>query len=278
MLGAVYLCASMVDSAPLLERLIAARDAGYAGIGLRPTHLKAAAVAGLTVGDVRSMLDDCGLGLTEIGFVADWWETGEKAAASLAFERSLYAMTEVLGGAHIVLISGPATDGVDALAERFAGVCDRAAEHGLRVGLETLPWTDGPTIGAAWEIIDRSGRANGGPILDTWHIHRGGTTPEMLRAVPAERVVAVQLSDGRFEAVGSGYDDTFRRRCLPGHGEFDLARFVRLVEGMGVAAPLGVEVLSDELRALPAAEVARLGMAATREVLAAARSAMAVPS
>jgi sugar phosphate isomerase/epimerase len=271
-LGDLYLCASMVDAAPFEERLAAASAAGYTGIGLRPTHYRAARASGLSDADLRAMLAGHGLEVLELGFVADWWETGEKAARAQAYERSIYAIKDALGGRHVMTISGPTADGTDALAERFAGVCDRAAEHGLRVGLETLPWTDMHDVATAWRIAELSGRANGGPVYDTWHLNRGGTTPEMIRATPPDRVVAIQISDGSHDVVGSELEDTFHRRLLPGQGEFRLAEFVALVESLGVTAPVGVEVLADELRALPTAESARLGMEATRSVLGAARA------
>ncbi len=261
----------MVDPAPFGERLAAARDAGYQGIGLRPTHYRAARASGLSDADMRVMLDDHGLELVEIGFIADWWETGEKAARARAFERSLYAIKDALGGRHVMMISGPMTDGVDALAERFAGVCGRAAEHGLRVGLETLPWTDIHDVGIAWEIASRSGRPNGGPVYDTWHLNRGGTTEEMIRAVPPDRVITIQISDGSYELVESELLDTFKRRVLPGHGDFRIAGFVELAGSLGVTAPVGVEVLNDELRALSTSAAARLGIDATRKVLALSR-------
>lgn len=258
----------MVDPAPFEERLAAARDAGYQGIGLRPTHYKAARASGLSDADMRAMLDDHGLELIEIGFVADWWETGEKGSRSQTFERSLYAIKDALGGRHVVMISGPMTDGVDALAERFAGVCDRAAEHGLRAGLETLPWTDIHDVGIAWEIASRSGCPNGGPVYDTWHLNRGGTTEEMIRTVPPDRVITIQINDGSHELVESELEDTFKRRVLPGHGEFRIADFVELVDSLGVTAPVGVEVLNEELRALSTAEAAWRGIDATRKILA----------
>jgi len=271
MLGDLYCCASMIDQAPFAERLAAVRDAGYQGVGLRPTHYKAARASGLTDGDMRAMLDDHGLKLIELGFIADWWETGRKAIRAEMFERSLYAIADALGGEHVVLISGPVNDGVDALADRFGRVCDRAAEHGMRVGLETLPWTDIHDVGIAWEIIARSGRPNGGPIYDAWHLNRGGTTEEMIRSVPPGQVIAVQLSDGSYELVESELEDTFKRRVLPGQGDFRVAQFVALVESLGVSAPTGVEVLNEELRALSPAEAAKLGIDATREVLAGAQ-------
>jgi sugar phosphate isomerase/epimerase len=272
MLGDMYLCASMVEEASLDERLDAAAAAGYHGIGLRPAHLKAARASGLDDSEIRALLEASGLELVEVGFVADWWEGGDKGERSVAYERVLHGMADAFGARHLMVISGPATEPLDFLAERFAGVCDRAAEHGLRVGLECLPWTGIPDVGSGWRVVERAGRDNGGIVLDTWHLRRGGSTEEMVRAIPAERVVAIQISDGRYDVVAGHLDDTFRRRELPGDGEFDLGGFVRLVEGLGVSAPVGVEVLSDRMRERSVAERARLGRDATARVLEAARA------
>ena len=270
-MGPLYLCASMIEDASFDERVDAAAGAGYAGIGLRPTHYKKARAAGLSDVDITARLVGAGIELLEIGFVADWWESGEKAERSRAYEQGLFRLADTLGGRHVVLISGPMTAGPDALAERFAGVCDRAAEHGLRVALEPLPWTDMHDLAVVGAILALADRPNGGIALDAWHYHRGGSTPDMLRALRPAQVVTLQLSDGSRTPVGTDLQDTFHRRALPGQGEFSIPAFLALVQELGIDCPLGVEVLNDELRALPAAESAARGMAATLDVLSARR-------
>ena len=272
MLGPLYLCASMVEDASFADRVDAAAAAGYAGIGLRPTHYKKARADGLSDADMAALLGARGVELLEVGFVADWWEAGEKAERSRAYEQVLFRLADTLGGRHVVLLSGPASAGVDALAERFAGVCDRAAQHGLKVAVEPLPWTDLHDLATVGEILALADRPNGGVVLDAWHFHRGGSTPDMLRALGPERVVTLQLSDGRYEPVGTDLEDTFHRRELPGQGEFGIPGFLALVESLGIDCPLGVEVLRDELRALPPARSAGLGMEATLASLTAARA------
>jgi sugar phosphate isomerase/epimerase len=267
MLGDIYLCASMIDAVSFEERLDAAARAGFRGIGLRPTQYASARASGLSDTDMRAMLAEFGLELIEIGFLTDWWEIGEKAARSQEYERELFRLKDVLGGRHVMLITGPLDRPLDDIATCFAGVCDRAAEHGLRVGLEFLPWTDAHDAAIAWHIAELSGRQNGGLVLDTWHVHRGGTTEDMLRAIPADRIVAIQISDGSFGVVETDMIDALSRRRLPGDGEFGIRRFVELVESRGVTAPVGVEVLNDDLRTLPPAEAVRLGIQATRAVL-----------
>src|ERR1700721_1934280 len=98
MLADMYLCASTVDGASFQQRLEAASAGGYAGLGLRPSHYRAARAEGRSETDVRQMLEAHGLELTEIEFLADWWETGELAVRSRAYEEQLYRLKESPGG------------------------------------------------------------------------------------------------------------------------------------------------------------------------------------
>jgi sugar phosphate isomerase/epimerase len=266
--GSLYLCASTIDDADLDTRLEAAVHGGYAGIGLRPGHVRKAVAAGTSIPAIRAKLADHDLELVEIGFLADWWETGERAEPSRAHEESLYRLRDALGGRHMMLIGGPLDRPLDEVAERFALVCDRASDHELRVALESLPWTDTDSVARAWSIVERSGRANGGVVMDTWHHIRGSGVDDDLDRVPPDRFVTIQLSDGPRARIAGELDDTFRRRLLPGDGEFDLRTLLGRLAALGVTAPVGVEVLSDELRALDAREVASRAADATRALLA----------
>jgi sugar phosphate isomerase/epimerase len=267
----MYLCASTIDGASFTERLEAASAGGYTGIGLRPSHYHAARAEGLSDSDLRSRIKERRLEVVEIGFLAGWWETGDLASRSRAHEEKLYRLKESLGGRHMMLIGGPLREPVDTVAERFAAVCDRALDHGLLVGLEFLPWTDTADVTRAWQIAKTSGRQNGGVVLDTWHHFRGAADNDLIRAVPANRVVAIQFSDGEHQRVGTDLEDTFKRRRLPGEGDFDLRSFLSTVADMGVTAPLGVEVLSDQLRKLGPQKSARRAADATRKILASVR-------
>lgn len=260
----LYLCASTIDGADLRTRIDAATYAGYQGIGLRPGHLARELERGTTTADVRSELADAGLELVEIGFLSGWWEEGDK---SRRHEDSLYRLKDELGGRHMMLIGGPLDRPRDEIAERLGAVAERAARHELTVALEFLPWTDTGDIATAWDLVARSGAQNAGVVLDTWHHARGDGTDDDLDLVPADRIVTIQISDGPLRPVGTELEDTFQRRRLPGTGEFDLARTLGRAANLGVRAPLGVEVLSDELRALEARDATSRAASATRSVI-----------
>lgn len=266
----VFLCASTIDDAPLTERIDAAARAGYDGIGLRPGHVARAVKDGMSIDDIRSELTVNGLELIEVGFLSDWWLPDGENEKSLAHEASLHRLKNALGGRHMMVIGGPMDAGLDVVAERFAGVCRRAARHGLTVALEFLPWTDTRTIADAWRIAEASGEANGGVVMDTWHFFRGGSTLDQLADVPADRIPVIQLSDGPLVRTGTELEDTFHRRRLPGDGEFDLASLFAALADKGVTAPVGMEVLSDELRTLDTATVAARTRDSLRSFLATA--------
>jgi sugar phosphate isomerase/epimerase len=59
--------------------------------------------------------------------------------------------------------------------------------------------------------------------------------------------------------------------ALPGEGTFDLVGLVRLLDDMGVEAPLSVEIISAEHAARPVTEAARRAHDAARAVVSRAR-------
>ncbi|MGY1616143.1 sugar phosphate isomerase/epimerase family protein [Geodermatophilus sp. SYSU D00691] len=264
---------SLGRARPFEERVRAAAGAGFAAMGLYVAEYRRLRAEGATDADLRAVLDAHGLRVVELEALRGWSATGPEQAAYRAAEQELFAMGEALGPAHHVQVIGPFEGGLDDAAEAFAGVCDRAAEHGLAAAIEFLPeMSNIPDAGTAMEIVRRAGRANGGICLDVWHHVRGAADEEMLRRIPPERVFAVQFGDGpRLRVDADYYTDCTRYREVPGEGDFDLVGFLRLLDGMGVRLPLSVEVLSTALLELPADELARRLHAGTRAVQAAAR-------
>jgi sugar phosphate isomerase/epimerase len=76
--------------------------------------------------------------------------------------------------------------------------------------------------------------------------------------LPLERIVSVQLDDGPIVPVDADYlVDTVHHRCVPGAGEFDIDRFLAIVHPPASPLPISLEVIDDDLLALPPAEAAR---------------------
>ena len=88
-------------------------------------------------------------------------------------EPELFAVADAVGARSLNAVDvfgGPWS--LDEAAAAFAGLCDRAAEHGLLVHLEFLPWSRIPDLATAWQVVDAADRPNGGIMLDAWHYFR----------------------------------------------------------------------------------------------------------
>jgi sugar phosphate isomerase/epimerase len=266
---------SLGRSRPFEERVRAAAEAGFAAMGLYIGEYQRLRAEGARDADLRAVLDHYAMPLVEIEALRGWSATGADRAAYLQTERSVFAMSDALGPGHHVQVIGPYTGTLDDAAEAFSGVCDRAAEHGLAAAIEFLP--EMSNIGdaaTAMQIVTGAGRANGGICLDCWHHFRGANDDDMLRAIPVERIFAVQFNDGPRQPVDPDYyTDCTRYRDVPGDGEFDLAGFLGLLASSGVRLPLSVEVISTELLLRPPGEVAKWLAGATRAAVASARKA-----
>jgi sugar phosphate isomerase/epimerase len=258
---------------PFEDRVRAAAEGGFAAMGLYVGDYERLRAEGARDADLRAVLGHYGMRVVEIEALRGWSPTRAERDAYLATERSVFAMSDALGPGHHVQVIGPYTGTLDDAAEAFAGVCDRAAEHGLAAAIEFLPeMSNIPDAATAMQIVTRAGRANGGICLDCWHHFRGANDDDMLRAIPAGRIFAVQFDDGPRRRVDPDYyTDCTRYREVPGDGDFDLAGFLRLVSVMGVRLPLSVEVMSVGLQTQPPGQIARTLADATRAVVAAAR-------
>jgi sugar phosphate isomerase/epimerase len=258
---------------PFEDRVLAAAQAGFTGIGLYVAEYRRLLAEGARNADLRAVLDHHGIRVVELEALRGWLVDGPAHKEYLEHERAVFAMGDALGPAHHVQVLGSFAGTLDDAAEAFAGVCDRAAEHGLAAAIEFVPeMTNIPDAATALEIVERAGRHNGGICVDVWHHVRGADDAAMLRRVPAERILAVQINDGPRERTEPDYlTDALRNRRPPGEGDFDLVGFLKLLSGMGVRVPLSVEVISSSLGESPAEQVARRLSDTTRSVMALAR-------
>jgi sugar phosphate isomerase/epimerase len=276
--GDTVLCSGTLRrDASFRERVAAAAAGGFSGLSLWGRDHRAAREEGLSDQDIRLLLADHGLSVAELD-PAWWWLPGASEVhippeldgeQIFAFgERELFAVADGVGARSLNAIDvfGSAWS-LDEAAAAFAGLCDRAADHGLLVHLEFLPWSRIPDLATAWRVVRTADRPNGGLTLDAWHYFRSDPDGALLRAIPGASVLGVQLSDAPAAPEPDLVHATLHERLLPGAGELDLPTLVADLRQTGTAAPLGVEVFSDALDALDPEEVGRAAGAALRRLL-----------
>lgn len=245
-----------------VERCAAAAAAGFTQIGWSGREFARLRDSA----DLPAIVRDHGLRLTEIETVAGFADPVAGRAddpararhASRERRQQMFDMADVFGCRHLQAVGSFVGDLEPDVVDRFAQLCDEAAEHGLLVALEFVPCTNIPDAATAVQIVQAAGRANGGLCVDIWHHERGARDLAMLAAIPAELVTMIQIDDGRRAPQHADFvTDTMHFRDLPGEGEFDVDGFLRLLWTNGARAPLSVEVMDDRLAALPAAEAAQ---------------------
>ncbi|HVM56534.1 MAG TPA: sugar phosphate isomerase/epimerase [Gaiellaceae bacterium] len=244
----------------LRDRCAHAARVGFAGIGIWHADLEHVLDGGTTLADIGSLLDEYGLRYLELEFLGDWFlDPGDERRVAADRTRALlFEAAEVLPVHHIKAGNLAGTEcELPRLTEAFGELCADAATHtDARIAYEFMPYDAVVnTLDTALEVVEGANAPNGGLAFDTWHLGKLEIEPDDLRRVPPRFVSWVELSDGPYGIADEWLDEVINRRRLPGEGDFPIRDYVRVFRELGYDGPWGVEVLSEELRALPIDEM-----------------------
>lgn len=259
------LCAMTLRGAALRERVDAAAQAGFDAIGLTLDHYRAARREGTDDAAIRGLLAERGLRIAEVETPWDWAADPADAQAAADGEL-LFHVLDAFDCRRFNAVQFTAHPR-SSLVGAFSAMCRRAADHGVTVALEFMPFSRLPALADALDVLDAAAEPNAGVLLDVWHFHRTGGTPEELDRLPVDRVVAVQLNDAGPDTGRDPREEARHLRRLPGDGEIPLIELLTVLRRNGSRAPLSVEVWSDALEALAPATAAAHAFEATRRVL-----------
>jgi sugar phosphate isomerase/epimerase len=276
--GDTVLCSGTLRSdITFRERVAATVGGGFSAMSLWGRDYQAAREEGLGDPDIRLLLADHGLSVGELD-PAWWWLPGaseihiprqlDQERIFRFAESELFDVAEAVGARSLnaVDVFGGSWS-LEEAAEAFAALCDRAADRGLLVHLEFLPWSRIPDLATAWQVIAAADRPNGGLMLDAWHYFRSDPDSALLRSIPGASILGVQLCDAPATAEAEPMYATLHERLLPGDGDFPLPLLLADLAATGATAPLGVEVFSDVLHALDPGEAGRRAGASLRALV-----------
>jgi len=260
-----------------IREIVAAAVAGeYDAISIWPQDVDRARAEGLDLRDIRRLLDDHGLVVSDVDPLLSWSDLvlpkpGE-AMIELAPEEVFYEIGEALDARSINVVHGfGASLDLDRAAADLARVCRRAKEHGLLVTFEFLPWSGVPDVTVCLDLLNRTGCDNATIMFDSWHWFRGARDLDALRAIPGERIGSTQWNDAPEQASDNLPAESMQARLSPGEGVIPLVDLVRTLDEIGSRAPIGVEVINERHEKMDPAEVGRYTAADMRRVLAEAR-------
>ncbi|MGH7429340.1 MAG: sugar phosphate isomerase/epimerase family protein, partial [Candidatus Methylomirabilaceae bacterium] len=127
-----------------------------------------------------------------------------------------------------------------------------ASKRGTRVALEPMPFSMVGSLPAAAGLMRSVDMPECGLVVDYWHVFRAGTSmDELSRSLTADQIFGVELNDADAEIKGTLFEDTRDNRRLCGEGDQDVTGFIETLRAIGFDGPWGVEILSNEHRALP---------------------------
>lgn len=250
--GRILWTAGLLDC-PFEERLEAAVQLGY-----RRMSVPSLEAVGWLVTDPRRLetarqaAGASGVSLAVLDPVVTWLPTNPRWALAGAGLAELEAIGVRLGIEALCAIAGR-DHGLseNEVLERFRGLCDLADRHGWTVAVEFAPMSGIPTLRAARELVEASGRANATVLFDSWHFFRGGGTVDELSVEDLSTIRYVQISDASADFDGSLGRDTYRRK-LPGTGDFNLIGALRTLAARGALGAVGPEILREGQNARPA--------------------------
>lgn len=232
------------DQCTFEERVKAAKEAGYEGIGLRAETYVDALNEGLFDEDILAILDKYDMKVTEVEYIVQWAEEVRSYEQKYK-EQMCFHMCKLFDVKHIN-IGLMENYSVEHTGQKLKELCERAGD--IVIGLEPMPYSGVPDFEKAWAVVQASGADNAAIILDTWHWVRADQPYFQLSPEQAERIISIQINDAyeRPYAASILRDESMHDRLAPGVGAKDTAGFVEMIKNSGVKpAVIGVEVISD---------------------------------
>lgn len=261
----------------LATQIRAAAAAGFDSLAIAPEIYRRARATGMTPAEMRQRADDAGIALRHLDTLTGWTSIRVPANApdslierfDLSMDES-FEIIEALGLQTILAVAG-FDAGQVSLGQQidgFGALCERAAQAGIWVDLEFMPFWGLPDLAAAHAVVAGAGAPNAGIMIDTWHFCKGQPDLALLDKIPGHLLRAMQINDGFSAPVtGSLHRDTVDYRAFPLEGDLDVLAVVRAVVAKGGLERPGVEVFAREADAMEALPAAHRSAASVKHLL-----------
>jgi sugar phosphate isomerase/epimerase len=226
---------------PLETVLEGVAAAGFLAVGLDHYSLGARDAA-----DVAALLQARGLRCSDVGIVP-------VGALDLRHVERLAATATAVGARLAVAALSADVSHADAVHDLRAAA-SVLAPAGVRLAFEFTAYGNVRSLAQAVALCEDVGWERCGLLVDAWHVFRGGESLADIAALDGGRIALVHVDDGAAEPLTDGTNEGRFHRLVPGTGSFDLDGFFDALDVAGYEGPICLEVLSDDLRALPPAE------------------------
>ncbi len=224
--------------APELVRIAA--EAGYDAVGLRILPVTGGPDHTLLPGSPRlretvQALRDTGLQVLDVEVIRIRPDTDP-----LVYQEFL-DVAAALGARHVVVVVEDPVPG--RAATTLGRLCELAAGRGITAMIEFMVFKQIRTLAEAAHLVQASGAANAGILVDPLHLARSGGTADDVGRLPRQWLPYLQFCDAASvlpaQDLAAAGDEARRSRLLPGQGALPLSG---LLEATPADAALSLEV------------------------------------
>jgi sugar phosphate isomerase/epimerase len=197
------------------------------------------------------------------------WAADDPAAAAAEAEQFAALVATHHSELVAAVTMSPTIADIDHARQQLGALAQRVGQEGARVCVEFLAWSAITDLRLAWELVEPLPEV--GLILDTfhWQRQRGGPNVPLLRSIPGDRIMYVQIADAAAEAGPDAETDAMTARLLPGDGVVDFAEVFAVLDDLGATPFVATEIFNPSLVAELGADRAADAMRdAARSVLA----------
>jgi sugar phosphate isomerase/epimerase len=265
---------STIRPASLPDKIDAAAAAGFRAIEPWNADVDAYLAGGGTMDEIRQRLASHDLAVVSMiaimGFVGN---TEPGRDERLAEARRRMQQAKELGSPFIVASPPMGRADLAVCGRDYAELLELGREIGIRPAMEFLGFVEHVnSIATAREIMDRSGDPSATIVIDWFHMVRGDgrdTILSDLRALTAAQIAIVHLDDVPYpEHLGKPFREmTDGDRVYPGDGDIPLDELFGILEEIGYAGPVSLELFREDLWQQDPYQVVKTGREKSRRWL-----------
>jgi sugar phosphate isomerase/epimerase len=220
-----------------------AEAAAAAGFSTAAVWAERAATMGIR--EARRILDDAGVEVRLAELVTHWADGPTAAVDGLDDQLELL---EALGAKLMLAVAQQTEMDLGRATAGFAALCERAAERDVKAAIEFVPTRALCDLATAWQVVRGSGAPNGGIDLDMkhWQNQPNGPDLELLRSIPGQHVLYVQVCDATPPTPGvpQYVPSAIQDRPLPGAGVVDIPGILAALGDIGANPFFAAEVFN----------------------------------
>jgi sugar phosphate isomerase/epimerase len=238
-----------VVNTPPAEMAYMAANAGYDFISLRPIYMGLPEEPNYSLATNPSLLRETRRAMRSSGIKLLDIELARIADGidPIQYEAEMEVAAE-LGAKHV--LSSIWTDNHEAAVQKFAKLCDIAAQYDLTVDLEYVPIASVSDLAGAMEILNIVKCDNAGLMIDIHHFHRAHDSLDELKKIPKKMFHFAHLCDAP-GIIPTDKEEMIRivreARSYVGEGGIDVAGIVNSIPQVPYSIELPNKEQSDLL-------------------------------